>query len=125
MGGDQLDRLIANLINVSSTEIKQHFPDDITCSETGLLIKQTLVGIPETVTISWGMESDHAVQTATAQRGSISQTTATQAHLCKHHTAPPGPEARAEGALLMGLARDKPNILRHLQFSGHILIYDF
>ena len=124
MGGTQLDRLIAKSY-VSSTETKWHFPDDITRSETGLLIEQTLVGIPETVTISWGVESDHTVQLATAERGSISQTAAIQAHLCKHHIAPPGLEARAEGALLMGLARDKPNILRHLQFSGHILIHDF
>lgn len=59
MGGNQLDRLIAKSY-VSSTEIKWHFPDDITRSETGLLIEQTLVGIPETVTISWGVESDHS-----------------------------------------------------------------
>lgn len=104
MGGNQLDRLIANLINVSSTEIKWHFPDDITCSETGLLIKQTLVGIPETVTVSWGVESDHTVQPATAERFSFLDRCYTSSSLQTSHSTP-RPRGQGRGSITDGAGK--------------------
>lgn len=101
MGGNQLDRLIAKSY-VSSTEIKWHFPDDITRSETGLLIEQTLVGIPETVTISWGVESDHTVQLANCrERFNFSDRCYPSSSLRTSHSTP-RPRGQGGGSITDG-----------------------
>lgn len=67
-----------------------------------------MAGVLETDSICWGAGGDHAVRQATAQQRLMYPNP--QAHLRKHHRAPPGPEAMAEGVFLVQLAKEEPDI---------------
>lgn len=73
-------------------------------------LKQIVGGVPETATISWGVEVTMRWSSPLHNRDSVYAAAPVQAHLRKHHRAPPDSEARAGGVWLTWLAKEKPSI---------------